>query len=240
MARCGAITLDGTKCRNRVAQGEEWCYAHPGGRSKYQPKQPKPRRQPRSPASRSLSAATTARSTRASTPRTRARRTPTQRRTERIAMRARKAARVVDAAWSRRVLAQLDAVVGEGASTGLSVRDCVALARTADRLLHGRRPRRRRSGFLGLLVRSTEHEELAATISEGLNLPPDQADIAAARALQAMGIALCQRASIPPTDCPCFDNPGGTELESVLLSFLRLAVGDWTGLAIPFTPLSSQ
>jgi hypothetical protein len=240
MARCGAITLDGTKCKRRVAAGKKWCRDHPGGRSKYQPKQLKSRTRRRQP-TRSSSMATAAGSASAWTSRrtTGKRRTAAQRRTERVTKRARKVARVVDAPWSDQVLAQLDAVVGEGASAGLSVSDCVALARTADRLLHGRRPRRRRGGLLGLLVRSMDHESLAAMISDGLDLPTDQSDTAAARALQTIGIALCQQAGIPLANCPCFEDPAGTELESVLLSCLRLAAGDWTGLAIPFEPLVS-
>lgn len=70
-----------------------------------------------------------------------------------------------------------------------------------------------------------------------LGLDPTVSTVAAARALQATGIALCSSQGIPLTDCPCFTDVTGLETTHVITALVRLAVGDWTGLVIPFQPL---
>jgi hypothetical protein len=72
-----------------------------------------------------------------------------------------------------------------------------------------------------------------------LPLDEQQSAIAAARALQALGIALCRRAGRAPQRCPCFIDPATDETADVLALIIRAAVGDWTGLVIPFAPLAS-
>ncbi len=232
MARCGAVKVDGRKCKNRPPAGEDWCFQHPNGRSGYQPKQPKQRRRtaPRPTPQR--------RAVPSPTPSTAGR----QRREARVVARASKAIQLVQGTWTEQVLGQLAAIGGEETAAGLSIRDCADLAAAADRILHSGQARRRVSG-LGFLVElfggPSPEEALAATISGALDLPPGDSDIAAARALQAVGVALCRRAGKPLTQCPCFAGPAGSELESALFMVLRLAFGDWTGLCIPLQPLAS-
>lgn len=142
MARCGAITEKGKRCRNRVADGRQWCHKHPRGRSGYLPVAKKRRRS----SQRSVVVKAKKRRTRSSTPQLTAQR----RRAERISHRAAKSAAVVDAQWSKAVLDQLDALVGLGTASDLRSADCAAMARVADQLLGGRR-RRRGTGLFTLI-----------------------------------------------------------------------------------------
>lgn len=237
VVRCGAITADGTKCRNPVRQGR-WCHHHPGGTSSYRPSATSTRSRSRSPAPRSQARARTthvARPTLSNPP-------PAQRR---------------DAVKQRQLLAQAERYsiklgpewctavfdhVPTAVLDGLSVEDCAGLALTAARLLRkGRQPRHRRPGARGflsdLLGGPSMEESIAAAIADGLPLPQQQSAIAAARALQALGIALCRRAGRPPVRCPCFVDPASNELANVLALLIRSAAGDWSGLVIPFAPL---
>jgi len=133
-------------------------------------------------------------------------------------------------------------ISGSDTANGLSTADCSALARTASLMLQGHQARQRKSSWGGLyeLFGGPDiFEALGASVTDGLELPTDESNIAAARALQAAGVALCRAAGVPLTDCPCFADPAGSELESVLFLLLRLALGDWTGLIIPYGPLLS-
>jgi hypothetical protein len=125
----------------------------------------------------------------------------------------------------------------------LTAADCSVIARAVSSiLLEGRRPRQRSEGwrFLWELFGGPAAiEDLAASTSTSLQGVSDDPDLAAARALQAVGVAMCRRAGIPLTDCPCFELSATWELEDVLFLVLRLALGDWSGLAIPFTPLAA-
>lgn len=230
MARCGAITEKGKRCRNRVADGRQWCHKHPRGRSGYLPVAKKRRRS----SQRSVVVKAKKRRTRSSTPQLTAQR----RRAERISHRAAKSAAVVDAQWSKAVLDQLDALVGLGTASDLRSADCAAMARVADQLLGGRR-RRRGTGLFTLIFGPSRTDSLAGAICESLELLPDEADIATARAMQSTGMAVCRRAGVPLAECPCFQAPAGIEAERALLAIFRLAVGDWTSLIIPLDQLAS-
>jgi hypothetical protein len=237
MARCGAITQDGTKCRNRVADGRTWCYQHPGGRSASAQPSRRPRRtatvsrtRPRRPR-RSSRSRRTQRALRKN-------RAAAERRTARIRSRASKSARVVDETWSHRVLDQLDAIVGPGTAQNLSVNDCAALAGVAGDLLHGRHSRYRR-GFRRILFGPSVVDTITAALLNSLVGAEAAGPIATARSLQAVGIAICRRDRVPLTACPCYSSPAGDEFERTLMQLLRLAVGDWSDLVIPFEPLGS-
>jgi hypothetical protein len=227
---CGAITIAGTPCETPVAGQRKWCVKHPGGRSRYKPAESKQLPRPDSRSARPRNTATAPGSTAAT------------RRQDRISRRAVKAAPLVDSAWSASVLSQLRLITSSDIENNLSTADCAALARTASLMLQGHQARQRQSSWGGLYEffgGPDIFEALGASIADGLELPVDDANIAAARALQAAGVALCRAAGVPLTDCPCFADPAGSELENVLFLLLRLALGDWTGLIIPLGPLQS-
>jgi hypothetical protein len=226
---CGTLTKDGSPCDNVVAGQRIHCPKHPGGRSTY--RQPSP-----------VAKTTTAGKQRPEGSKSAGAGAAEGRRRSRIDRRATKAAETVTDSWARQILGRLDSVVAPGTSASLSLSDCAELARAADLILRGQRPRRRAAGWgfvREIMGGPTGAESLAETVSTRLGLPPDDADIAAARALQSVGIALCQEAGQPLTRCPCFNGPAGTELEKVLFLVLRLAVGDWSALALPLELLAS-
>lgn len=154
-------------------------------------------------------------------------------------MRARRHVDVLDPTWSAEVVQHVADLLDEPPSAA----QCTDLARAAARILREQRsPRRGRAGiggfFLELIGGPSPEEMLAAAIAETLPLGDSRSAIAAARALQSLGIAACRKAGRPPEQCPCFADPATSETADVLALIIRLAVGDWTGLAIPFTPLA--
>ena len=239
MAKCGATTADGKKCKNPVRQGERWCYRHPGGRSSYRPparsvhsrSDPTRHQQPQRASSRPVRA-----TTRSTAPSQRS----IARRAKRLIERAERHAPQLDGKWCGAVLDHLDAA----AQGDLSIRNCRGFAAAAVRILRERHPPRyRREGARGFLVElfggPSAEDSIAAAIADQLPLDEQQSAIAAARALQALGIALCRRAGRAPQRCPCFIDPATDETADVLALIIRAAVGDWTGLVIPFAPLAS-
>jgi hypothetical protein len=242
VVRCGATRVDGKKCRNPVRHGDRWCYRHPAGRSSYRPstgsarsrrKNAAPHRQPRgsaSPPARAVAPSTAP-----------SERTITRREERRLLNRAKRHAPRLDDKWCAAVLDHLDAV----SQGDLSFRNCAGFAAAANRILRERQsPRYRRKGARGFLLEilggPSDEDSLAAAIADELPLDEQQSAIAAARALQALGITLCRRAGRAPQKCPCFIDPATDESADVLALILRAAVGDWTGLVIPFAPLAAS
>ena len=216
---CGVLTEKGVPCTRPVTGRRKYCDKHPGGRSKYKP-----------PA-RATSHASDPRVSPRSTGKPKAR----TRSSSLIAKRATKLAPLATAEWSDGVRDQLGQVAPE-ISKGLTVRDCQDLAEIADRLLRGE-PIPPAGLIERFLLGPTLPTLLARSLLTTLDLPADQSPIAAARALQSSGIAICRQAGLPLTDCPCFQGPAGSEFEEVLFFLFRLALGHWTGLIIPFHPL---
>jgi hypothetical protein len=143
--------------------------------------------------------------------------------------------------WTDRVFEQLAQQLGQvdpSMTGGLSVGDCGELAAIAGRLLRGE-PLQTRGMVQRLMFGASLPDLLARSLLESLDLPQDQSRVAAARALQASGIALCRQVGLPLADCPCFQEPAGIEFEDVLFLLFRLALGHWAGLFIPFHPLAS-
>jgi hypothetical protein len=91
-----------------------------------------------------------------------------------------------------------------------------------------------------MLFGPSPHEDLAAAVMASLDLPASRSKTATGRALESVGIALCRQAGIGLESCPCFQSPAGDEADALLLTMLRLAIGDWTGLAdLPLMLLDS-
>lgn len=144
--------------------------------------------------------------------------------------------------WPELVLAQASASSASELLLGLQARDCANMAQVAEMILQGHRPRRRSEGWgllWGLFGGHSPIESLAATVAASFDLPSTSGDVATARALQSVGMALCQQAGIPLRKCSCFQAPATWELEDTLLLVICLAMGDWSGLVLPFAPLPS-
>jgi hypothetical protein len=161
-----------------------------------------------------------------------------RRRTDRVRRQAARTAPLVNDTWISSVLSHLHQAAGPEVSS-LAPSDCAALARLATRLLKGKPPHR--NGFLALFLGPSPHEELAAAIMASLELSGARSKTATGRALESVGIAVCRQAGIGLESCPCFQAPAGDEDDALILMLLRLAVGDWTGLAdAPLTLLESH
>ena len=228
---CAAMTQAGQPCSRRVTGRRTYCDRHPGGRTKQVSKaRAQARVKPEQPPPWSPCA-----------PRPSASKQRT--RQERVGRRAVKAAPRLDDAWTDLVLDHAAQAMDEHALLLVTAADCATIARTVAPILHeGHKPRQRQVGWAALLQildAPSAVEAVAASVSESLGLPSEEADIAAARALQSVGVAMCRRAGVPLTDCPCFALSAAWEVESVLFLFLRLAMGDWTSLVVPFDPLTS-
>lgn len=238
MARCGALTQDGTKCRNRAGTSG-WCHLHRGGRSTYKPRSKASRRQSPPPASRPKprpmqtwdgAAASKAAPPRPSSRPVKARPGPvTPPSSTRVTAAARRASKIVTQGWTDQVLDHLADIVGSPISASLSASDCAELAKIAALLLDGRPPRR--GSFKRFVFGAFPHEPLADAVLDHLGLPENSGRTATGRALQSVGIALCRQEKIQLSDCPCFQAPAQDESEAVVFLLLRLATGDWTGLA---------
>lgn len=157
----------------------------------------------------------------------------------RLTARARRHVDELDPTWSAEVVAHAAVLLDEPVSAS----HCADLALAASRILHDeRQPRNRRPGLAGFLLElfggPSPEEMLATAIAESLPLDGSKSAIAAARALQALGIAACREAGRPPERCPCFADPATFEVADVLALIIRCAAGDWTDLVIPFEPLA--
>ncbi len=116
--------------------------------------------------------------------------------------------------------------------------ECSHLEPVARKLLRGGRARRRstRDGFWGSLLRlflGSWAEDAGATLTDALG-----SDIAAGRALQALGVAQCRRAGRDLRDCTCHNSLVDMESLSTIFQILRLASGDWSVLVLPIDGLS--
>ncbi|GAB3267112.1 hypothetical protein GCM10027456_51740 [Kineosporia babensis] len=223
------LNTKGKPCGCRVAGHRTFCRHHPEGRSKYKPPQ-RPIAQGRS--NRPWAAG--------ATPPTKAKQ---RNRRDRLRKRAGKAEARCKRDWSDGVLHQAIQRTKTSGTLELAAADCQEIADAVALLLmegYTRKPDSQGWGFLWELFGGPSAiEEIATATSSSLAAQSSEADLAAARALQMLGIALCQRAGIPLSECPCFVLSATWELERVLFLLLRMALGDWTGLAIPFTPLSA-
>lgn len=240
MARCGAARADGGKCKNLVRQGPQWCYQHPGGRSNHRPSTPSARARSQRPGARRQPRRSASPIVRPTPPTA----TPAQRsiakKERRLLSSAKWYAPELTDKWSLAVLDHLDGVT----QGDLSISNCASIAAAAARMLRkGKPPRRRRPGarrfLLDLMGGPSAEDSIASAIADELPLDEQESTIATARALQALGIALCRRAGRPPQRCPCFIDPATDESADVLALIIRAAVGDWTGLVIPFAPIDA-
>jgi hypothetical protein len=234
---CAGYTQAGEPCSRTVAGRRTYCSDHRDGRT----------RSPRKAAGRTFTGPTTARAPARTQPwaSDAPRATHAQRRTrrERVVRRAGKTEARLGVQWQDLVVEQAANYASTSGPLELTAADCSAIAQAVSSiLLEGRRPRQRSEGW-GFLWEMfggpTGIEDLAASTSTSLKGVSEDPDLAAARALQALGVAMCRSAGIPLTDCPCFELSATWELEDVLFLVLRLALGDWSGLAIPFTPLTA-
>jgi hypothetical protein len=155
-----------------------------------------------------------------------------------VAKRSAKLTPLATPAWTHQVRDQLVQQADPGAATRLSVEDCAELAALAGRLLRGE-PLPTRGMIQRFILGASLPELVARSLLDTLALPQGQSPVAAARALQATGIAPCREAGLALTTCPCLEEPAGLEFESVLFLLFRLALAHWTGLVIPFQPLAS-
>jgi hypothetical protein len=221
---CGAITKSGTPCQRSVAGRRKWCDKHPGGRSKSRESSSRQaKKQPQRALFPQVSESTS----------------PV--RSTRIARRAKKAATVVDRSWSDSVLQRFTEHVGESGAT-VAAPDCESIAFVAHLLLSGQSASNlsweRQSSLSRRDAGLTRAANLARDTARTIDLDPPESDIAAARGLQMVGVALCRQAGVSLIECPCFADPAATELEGALFLVLRLAIGDWTALTIPLDLLA--
>jgi hypothetical protein len=250
MARCGANTADGTRCRRRVKEAGDRCYQHPYG-SAPRLKPATPKRRPaassrrgsgsarRSPPSRSRPAprysARAAVASQAPAP-------PRPRRAEdreRVREAAVFCADSLSDSWQEAVADRVTdyaQTTWERLSRSRRKRNCKALARIARSILDAKTQIHRTVGKLfgwavGTLGAGNLARAFAEELASNIPLPIDAKMIAVARGVQVAGILLCVMDNRDLTKCECFIDLALAETKERVNQMLVAAMSDWTRLA---------
>jgi hypothetical protein len=251
MARCGALTTKGRRCRNKVKKAGDYCWQHSHG-SAPRLRLSAPRRRPAASSQRSSRGARRSPSSRSrSAPRYSARAAfvpqapappPPSRRVqkrERVKEAALFCADSLSDSWQAAVA---DRITGyaqttwERLSRSRRKRNCKALAQIARSILEAKTQIHRTIGKLfGWAVAVAGASDAARAFTEELisniPLPFDAKMIAVARGVQVAGILLCVTDNRDLTKCECFIDLALTETKERVNQILIAAMSDWTGLA---------
>lgn len=250
MARCGALTTKGTRCRNRVKEVGDYCWQHMYG-SAPQLRSAASRRRPATSSQRSSRGARRSPPLRSSSaPRYSARPAftspapalPPPRRVqerERVNEVAVFCADSLSDSWQAAVADQITGyaqTTWERLSRSRRKRNCRALAQIAHSILEAKTQIHRTVGKLfGWAVGAVSSGSLARAFTEELisniPLPFDAKMIAAARGAQVAGILLCAMDNRDLTKCECFIDLALAETKERVNRILIAAMSDWTGLA---------
>ena len=250
MARCGATTADGTRCRRRVREAGDRCYQHPYGSAPWL-RPAAPRRRPaasprrtsgtarRRPPSRASRAPTSSARAAVASP---APAPPPPRRVqerERVKEAAEFCADSLSSSWQEAVA---DRITGyaqttwERLSRSRRKRNCKALARIARSILDAKTQIHRTVGKLfgsavSALGAGGPASAFAEELASNIPLPIDAKMIAVARGVQVAGILLCVMDNRDLTKCECFIDLALAETKERVNQMLVAAMSDWTRLA---------
>ena len=250
MARCGATTADGTRCRRRVKEPGERCYQHPSGSAPWL-RSATPKRRPaassrrgsgsarRNPPSRTRPAsghsARTAFASPAQPP------TPSRRTQERARVReaAVFCADSLAGGWQETVADRATdyaQTAWQRLSGSRRKRNCKALARIARSILGAKIQIHKMVGTVfgraaGALGAGDPAQAFFRELMSSIPLPIDAKMIAVARGVQVAGILLCVMDNRDLTKCDCFIDLALAETKERVNQMLVAAMSDWTRLA---------
>ncbi len=250
MARCGAVTADGTRCRRRVKEAGDRCYQHRHGSALWL-RPATSRRSPGAPSQRG--SARTRRSLPSGTrpaPRYSGRaavasQAPAPPSPRRVQERERVREAAVFCADSRSgswEAAVADRITGyaqtswQRLSRSRRKRNCEALARIARSILDAKKQIHRTVGTLfgwaaNALGASGAARAFAEELASSIPLPIDAKMIAVARGIQVAGILLCVMDNRDLTKCECFIDLALAETKERVNQILVAAMSDWASLA---------
>jgi hypothetical protein len=249
MARCGAITQDGTRCRRKVRRAGLHCYQHSG----WSGSRLKPATKRRS-ASSSRRSSSTARRSSASRTRPssgRSARTgfaspaqppvPSRRTQERDRVReaAIFCADSLSEGWQETVADRATdyaATAWQRLARSRRKRNCKALARIARSILQAKAQIHKAVGWtfgrvVGTLGAGDPAQAFMRELASNIPLPIDAKMIAVARGVQIAGILLCVMDGRDLTKCECFRDLAIAETKERVNQMLVAAMSDWANLA---------
>jgi hypothetical protein len=258
MARCRAVTADGTRCRRRVKKAGDRCYQHRNGaalwlrpatskRSPGAPSRRAPGRTRRSPPSGTRPAprypGRAAAAWQAPAP-------PTPRRVqerERVREAAIFCADSLSGSWEAAVADRISGYAQtswQRLSRSRRKRNCGALARIARSILDAKKQIHRTVGTLvgwaaGALGANGAARAFTEELASSIPLPIDAKMIAVARGIQVAGILLCVMDNRDLTKCECFIDLALAETKEQVNQILVAAMSDWASLA-RFRPQASR
>jgi hypothetical protein len=266
MARCGAVTAEGTPCRRLVKNPGDRCWQHPWYSAAAGAKPATPKRRPAASQSRSTGTARR----RPATGRPALDRTiwqppapasaywrppeppaPPSRRAqehERVRQAAVFCADSLSDGWQEAVA---DRITGYAGSTWQRLkrshrkRNCKALARIARSILEAKTQIHKAVGRIfgwaaGALGTDGAARAFTEELASKIPLSPiDAKMVAVARGVQVAGILLCLMDDRDLTECQCFIDLAVAETKERVNQILVAAMSDWTGLA-RFTPAASR
>lgn len=254
MARCRAVTQDGTLCLRRVTEEGQHCYLHTGlrtsGRQNYRRGISSSRRSVGSSAGlprRAVQSGAAWRSPPAweypdppRPPRPSPPPSQSQRERRRVKEAAEFCADSLSAGWQTAVA---DRVTGYAESTWQKLvwshrkRNCKALARIARSILEAKAALHKAVGrMFGWLSGAMGADDLARAFAEELaaNIPFGPLDakmVGVARGVQVAGVLLCVMDNRDLIACECFIDLALAETNERVKQILITAMSDWSGLA---------
>jgi hypothetical protein len=256
MARCGAVTQDGTRCRRKVKRAGLHCYQHSGWSGSRLKSATKGRSAP------SRSSSSPARRSSASRARTSPRRSkragfaspapppaPSRRTQERDQVRqaANFCADSLSEGWQEAVADRATdyaATAWQRLARTRRKRNCKALARIARLILQAKAQIHKAVGWtfgraFATLGVGDPAQAFMRELASNIPLPTDAKMIAVARGVQIAGILLCVMDGRDLTKCECFRDLAIAETKERVKQMLVAAMSDWANLA-RFRPKTAE